>query len=206
MKNILFLALACLVGLSISSCMTKRQKTIQNIMLGIKTETTASAKYEAYAQKAMVEGYDTIANLFRAASKSEAIHTYNHSVVLKSFKAEMENFKPTFNVKSTADNLQESINGESKEVTNIYPMFIEDATSKRIGKPIVRTLNWALSAEKKHLVMFRKALDALRSNDESKLPYIYHVCPVCGDTYDVEKLPEYCEFCHASSMLFLEIK
>ena len=114
-----------------TGCTTKREKTIQNIKLGIKTETNASVKYAAFGQKAWVEGLDTIAKLFEAASKAEAIHASNHAIVLKSFRAEMDDFTPQFYVKSTAENLQETIDGESYEVNTMYPMFLLDAKSKK---------------------------------------------------------------------------
>jgi rubrerythrin len=72
MKNILFFAFICVIALT--GCnQPKPVKTIENLKAGIKGETTASAKYAAFAQKAREEGNDTIAKLFDAASKSESI-------------------------------------------------------------------------------------------------------------------------------------
>ncbi len=204
MKVTLFFALGCLVAFS--GCVTKREKTIQNIKLGIETETTASVKYAAFAQKARVEGHDTIAKLFDAASVAEAIHSSNHATVLKTFKADMDKFKPKFSVSSTLDNLQESLVGETFEVNVMYPMFLKDAKSKKIKKATIESLAWALETELKHVSMFKKALEALNTKTEGKLPYHYFVCPVCGDTFDDLSKVENCDLCGTSKELFLDIK
>jgi len=204
-KSILFFAMICLIAFS--GCTTKRGRTIANIKLGIETETDASVKYAAYAQKAWVEGYDTIARLFEAASKAEAIHASNHEAVLKTFVEEMEPFTPEFNVGTTLENLKETIDGESYEVNTMYPMFLKDAkSSKSIKKPTIEILTWALETEKKHLAMFTKALAALNAKTEFGLPYDFMICPVCGNTFDKVHKPDTCDLCGGSKEFFLEIK
>ena len=204
-RSILFFAMISLFAFS--SCTTKRGRTIANIKLGIETETDASVKYAAYAQKAWVEGYDTIARLFEAASKAEAIHASNHEAVLKTFVEEMDPFTPKFNVGTTLENLKETINGESYEVNTMYPMFLKDAkSSKSIKKPTIEILTWALETEKKHLAMFTKALEALNAKTEFGLPYDYMICPVCGNTFDRAHEPKTCDLCGGGKDFFLEIK
>ena len=109
MKKNLF-ALSIIVLMIFSSCTNpKPVKTIENLKAGIKGETTASAKYLAFAEKAKAEGLDTIANLFVATSKAEAIHAANHTKVLEELGAKMEAFTPEFEVKTTAENLQAAL-------------------------------------------------------------------------------------------------
>jgi len=205
-KIIQFIALVCLVGLICCTTQTKRGKTIQNIRLGIETETTASLKYAAYSQKAWVEGLDTIAKLFAAASKAEAIHASNHASVLKTFKADMYDFVPKFSVRTTAENLQEAITDETYEVNTMYPMFLKDAKSKSIKKATIESLTWAFETEKKHVVLFKKALEALKTNSEKNLAFEYKICPVCGNTFDSSSVPDTCELCGDSHLLFLDVK
>ena len=126
MKNILLLAF--MVLLALTGCnKVNPVKTTENLKAGIKGETTASAKYAAFAQKAREEGYDTIAKLFDAASKAESIHAANHAKVLEALGEKMDEFKPEFEVKTTAENLQAAIDGETYEVTTMYPQFLTDA-------------------------------------------------------------------------------
>jgi rubrerythrin len=203
-KSTLFFASICLI--TFTGCTSKVQKTIENIKLGIKTETTTSAKYAAFSQKASAEGLDMIAKLFDAVSKSEAIHASNHVAVLKSYKLEMVHFVPKFNVRSTAENLQEAIDGETYEVDTMYPMFLQDAKSKRIKGVTIESLTWAYGTEKKHVAVFKKALEALKTKTEYNLPFEYLVCPVCGNTFDSANEPEICELCGTNKELFIKTK
>ncbi len=203
MKKILFFTI---VGLFIlyGCSQPKPVKTIENLKAGIKGETTASAKYAAFAVKAREEGKDTIAKLFDAASKAESIHAANHKKVLESLGEKMEDFKPEFEVKTTAENLQGAIDGETYEVTNMYPQFLADAKAEKMDKA-EKSFTWAVDTEKKHAQFYAEALKALQSNTVNTLPYTYMVCPVCGNTYDQAKVDEKCAFCQTSKDKFITI-
>jgi len=182
----------------------KPVKTIENLKAGIKGETTASAKYAAFAEKARAEGLDTVAKLFDAASKAESIHAANHLKVLEGLGEKMEEFKPEFEVKTTAENLQAAIDGESYEVTTMYPQFLADAKAEKVEKA-VKSFTWAFDTEKKHQVFYQKALAAVQTNAENTLPFEYAVCPVCGNTYDKATIEEKCDFCGTSKDKFIKI-
>ena len=68
---------------SMTSGTDAKAKTIENMQAAFKGETTASAKYAAYATKAELEGFHQIALLFKAASTAENIHANNHKAVLQ---------------------------------------------------------------------------------------------------------------------------
>lgn len=200
-KNLLFVIAGLL--LVFTSCnQSKPIKTIENLKAGIKGETTASAKYIAFAQKAREEGNDTIAKLFDAASKAEAIHAENHTKVLESLGEKMEEFKPEFEVKTTAENLQAAIDGETYESTTMYPNFLADAKAEKVEKA-EKSFTWAFDTEKKHMQFYSDALQALKSNTVNVLPFTYAVCPVCGNTYDNAKVDEKCAFCQTSKEKFI---
>jgi len=182
----------------------KPVKTIENLKAGIKGETTASAKYAAFAEKARAEGLDTVAKLFDAASKAESIHAANHLKVLEGLGEKMEEFKPEFEVKTTADNLQAAIDGESYEVATMYPQFLADAKAEKVEKA-VKSFTWAFDTEKKHQVFYQKALAAVQTNAENTLPFEYAVCPVCGNTYDKATIEKKCDFCGTSKDKFIRI-
>jgi rubrerythrin len=203
MKNILLLAFMVLLALTGCNKVTP-VKTTENLKAGIKGETTASAKYAAFAQKAREEGYDTIAKLFDAASKSESIHAANHAKVLEALGEKMDEFKPEFEVKTTAENLQAAIDGESYEIATMYPQFITDAKTEKVDKA-VKSFTWAFDTEKKHQQFYAKALEALKLNSEKNLPIEYAVCPVCGNTYDKANMDAKCAFCQTESSKFVII-
>ena len=203
MKKLLFFALAS--ALFLFGCyQPKPVKTIVNLKAGIKGETTASAKYAAFAEKARTEGFDTVAKLFDAASKAESIHAANHKKVLEGLGEKMEDFKPEFEVKTTAENLQAAIDGESYEVSTMYPQFLADAKTEKVEKA-TKSFTWALDTEKKHHDFYQKALAAVNSNTENTLPLNYLVCPVCGNTYDAAKVDKKCAFCGTLEEKFIKI-
>lgn len=196
MKQILLFAIAGLIAFS--SCNEpKPVKTIENLKAGIKGETTASAKYAAFATKAREEGLDTIAKLFDAASKAEAIHAENHSKVLAELGEKMEEFKPEFEVKTTAENLKAAFEGETYEVTAMYTQFLADAKEENVEKA-TKSFTWASDTEKKHAEFYTAALKALEANAENTMPFVYAVCPVCGNTYDNANVDANCAFCQTA--------
>ena len=115
----------------------------------------------------------------------------------------MDNFKPEFEVKSTAENLQAAIDGESYEVTKMYPQFLVDSKAERIQKA-TRSFTWAFDTEKKHLDFYTRAQVALRGNQETGLPVGYSVCPVCGNTFDSSKADAKCPFCQTGREKFIK--
>jgi rubrerythrin len=200
MKKILFFTSIALIAI-LGCKQAKPVKTIENLKAGIKGETTASAKYTAFAQKAREEGYDTIAKLFDAASKAESIHAANHSKVLEKLGEKMDEIKPEFEVKTTAENLQAAIDGEGYEASTMYPQFLSDAATENVQEA-TKSFTWANDTEKKHQQFYIKALEALKSKKENTLPFIYAVCPVCGNTYDKANLDPKCAFCQTPSEKF----
>lgn len=203
MKKIFFCAVALMIA--VSACQqTKQVKTSENLKAGIKGETTASAKYAAFAQKAREEGNMNIAKLFEAASKSESIHAANHRKVLDGIKGTIEDFKPEYEVKSTVENLQAAIDGETYEVQTMYPAFMNDAKAEK-GQKAQKSFSWANDTEKKHAQFYSAALKALQNSDDKSLPAQYAVCPVCGNTYDAGNVDAKCSFCQTGKEKFVMI-
>lgn len=203
MKNIFLFAFIGLIAFT--GCQqAKPAKTIENLKAGIKGETTASAKYAAFAQKATEEGNANIAKLFLAASKAESIHAANHRKVLEGLGEKMEDFTPEFEVKTTAENLQAAIEGETYESTTMYPQFLVDAKAENVEKA-TKSFTWALDTEKKHQQFYNKSLESLNANTQNTLPMEYAVCPVCGNTYDKATVEEKCAFCQTGKDKFFLI-
>jgi rubrerythrin len=203
MKKVFVVAIAGFIALT--SCnQSKPVKTVEDLKAGIKGETTASAKYSAFAQKAKEEGFATVAKLFEAASKSESIHASNHTKALEAIGGKMDEFKPEFEVKTTAENLRAAIEGESYEVSTMYPKFLQDAKLEKAQKA-EKSFTWAMDTEKKHKVFYQQNLAALQSNSEKSLPAGYAVCPVCGNTYPKSSVDAKCSFCQTSKDKFIVI-
>ncbi|MEO5889105.1 MAG: rubrerythrin family protein [Ferruginibacter sp.] len=178
-------------------------KTTDNMQAAFKGETTASAKYAAYSKKAAQEGYHEIALLFKAASTAENIHASNHKAVLLESGVTVPAIKPEFTVKTTKENLQDAIAGETYEATTMYPEFLT-AASKEGNQIAIISLNYAYKTEKKHKAFYEEALAALQNNTVKALPTVFYVCPTCGNTYQTTA-PARCGISMTSGEKFLKI-
>lgn len=149
-------------------------------------ESQANRTYLAFSKKAEEEGFPQVAKLFRAAAEAETVHAHNHLRVLKG-------------VKSTKENLQAAINGETHEFKKMYPEMITEAKAEK-KDDAVQTFHYANEVEKIHASLYQKALEALGKNEVVD----YYVCPFCGNT--VEKAPpEKCPICGAPGKKFIKI-
>ncbi len=178
-------------------------QTIENMKSAYKGELTATAKYAAFAKKAIADGYPTIAVLYRAVSAAESIHAKNHRAVLEDAGATLPTIIPEFKVKSTKENLFDDINGEAYEAKTMYPDFLATA-SKADNQLAVLSLTYAMNTEKKHKAFFEQALGDINSNTLNSLPSSYSVCPVCGNTFS--NPPKHCDFSFTSKDLFVVFK
>lgn len=152
-------------------------KTMENLAEAFAGESQARNKYIAFAKKADEDGLPQVARLFRAAAQAEFIHAQNH-------------FRAMEAIKSTAENLEAAISGESYEVVTMYPPFIEEAAAA--GEKRAKTsFQWAFEVEKCHEDLYRQALAGL---SEPQGAYDYYVCPVCGYTHP-RSAPEKCPVC-----------
>lgn len=204
MKTITRLLLFVLAMSLTFGCAPKPVKTIENLKAAYNGESTASAKYAAFAEKAKAEGFDTVAVMFLATSKAETIHAANHLKVLEKLGEKIAGPQiGSFTVLSTAENLTDAVKGETYELETMYPGFITLAKEEK-SNDAVKSFTWALDTEKKHQVFYKTALAAITGSGEKSLPAKWFVCPVCGNTYDEKTLTAKCDFCMTPKEKFLE--
>jgi rubrerythrin len=164
--------------------MSKAEDSLREAFAG---ESQANRKYLAFAAKADQEGYAQAARLFRAAAEAETVHAHNHLRALKG-------------IRSTKENLQEAIGGETHEFKSMYPEMIKAAKAEG-HKEAERTFNYANEVEKIHAQLYQKLLDKLGGAKEN---YPYYVCPVCGYTAEKEA-PGTCPVCGTKGDKFKKI-
>ena len=97
------------------------KKTLANAMNAFNGESNAQKRYEAFAAKADEEGYKDVANLFRAASKAESIHTASLAEVITKLGGTPTPTLVDPEIKTTAENVQAALAGETEEATKMYP-------------------------------------------------------------------------------------
>lgn len=164
--------------------------TKDNLIAAFNGESNAHARYGAFAKKADEEGYASVAVLFRAAAKAEAIHAQNHAEVLKKLGVTPKPDLKTPDVKSTRENVKAAIDGETYERDTMYPQFLDKAR-KDGDSAAVRTFNLAKAAEAEHARLYTAALGSLDTAKGNKAEPLY-VCTICGYTttkVDFEKCP-----------------
>jgi rubrerythrin len=195
MKTVTRLVMLTLALGLIFGCTPKPVKTIENLKAAYNGESTASAKYASFAERAKSEGFDTVAVMFLATSKAEAIHADNHKKVLEKLGEKVDAPQiGSFTVLTTAENLTDAIKGETYEVDAMYPGFIATAETEKCADA-VKSFSWAIDTEKKHQTFYNAALAALTAGGEKSLPANWFVCPVCGNTYDAGSVTKSCDFC-----------
>jgi rubrerythrin len=183
--------LAALVPLSLSAATVdpKGNKTLENLHSAFSGESSAYARYLAFAKKADQEGYGEVASLFRAAARAEGIHAANHAAVLKKMGAIAEAKLEALDVKSTKENIEAAIKGESYERDTMYPEFLKQGRTDN-NRGAIRSFNYAKTAEAEHARLYTEALNNL-ANMRGK-NRTYYVCTVCGYTttkMDFSKCP-----------------
>ncbi|HPR64091.1 MAG TPA: rubrerythrin family protein [Thermoanaerobaculia bacterium] len=142
-------------------------------------ESQAHMKYLLFSEIAGKEGFPNVARLFKAIAFAEQVHAFNHARKLGMGG-------------TTGDNLQAGIDGETFEVEEMYPAY--DAMAKSLDdKEALRTIFYALEAEKVHAVMYQDARERVLEGKDIDGQAV-HVCSVCGYTH-IGEPPDCCPVC-----------
>ena len=163
-------------------------KSEKNLLEAFAGESQANRKYLAFAKQADKEGHPQAAKLFRAAAEAETVHAHAHLRTLGG-------------VKSTAENLQSAIDGETHEFKDMYPEMIEKAKEEG-NKAAERSFSYANAVEEVHAGLYQKVLDSLDNPEDVDC---YYVCSVCGYTCENEP-PEKCPVCGARPRAFMKVE
>ena len=159
--------------------------TEQNLAEAFAGESQANRKYLAFAKQAERDGYPQAARLFRAAAAAETVHAHAH-------------LRAMGGIRSTTENLQEALAGETHEFNNMYPDMIKTAEHEG-HKSAARSFSYANEVEQEHAALYQKALDNLENMEECA----YSLCSVCGHTHEKEA-PEKCPVCGANAKAFFK--
>lgn len=158
-------------------------------------ESMAHMRYKVWGDRAAQEGFPNVARLFGAIAQAEQVHASNH---FRELGGEVGGFLCTsmavFGLGSTSQNLQGGIDGETFEINEMYPTYLE--TAKFQGEERAQlSFHYALSAERIHAALFQKAKQAVDSAGDVELDPV-QICQICGWTHDGD-IPEKCPICGA---------
>ena len=174
--------------------------TAANLRNAYGGESMAHMRYMTWSDRAAEQGFPNTARLFKAITFAEQIHANNH---FRELRDQAGGFLCTsmavFGIGTTSQNLQGGIDGETFEISEMYPTYLE--TAKLQGeKGAQLSFHYALSAEKTHAALFQKAKKAVDSGKDVELGPV-QVCTVCGWTHDGDALDK-CPICGAKKDKF----
>jgi len=168
---------------------TFMNKSIENLKAAFAGESQANRRYLAFAQKAEEEGHPQVAKLFKAAAEAETVHAMNHTRTMGE-------------IRTTAENLNTAVGGETFEFRQMYPEYINIAKQEK-NTQAIWSFNVANQVEKIHANLFTKAINALKTGREPQKAE-YYVCNVCGNTVENEP-PEKCPICGSPKSKFFKV-
>jgi rubrerythrin len=161
--------------------------TLDNLKEAFAGESQAFQKYSAFAKKAEQDGFPNIAKLFKLTAEAERLHAAGH-------------FQSMDGVKSTADNLQAAIDGETFEFTKMYPPMV--AQAEKDNHKAKRMFGYAVEAEAVHAKLYTEALKAAKGGQDLAVTDFF-LCPTCG-YIEFGKAPEKCPVCGALGSKFVK--
>ena len=175
--------------------------TATNLQMAFGNEVNAKDNYARAAKKADSEGYPAVARLFRACSRAEQVHADRHvQAIAWTSQAEARAVLDRPAIGTTPENLRAAIDHETYEVNQFYPPLIERARAEH-RTMAVRSLTFALSAEREHVGLLTGALEHLGEPAGNGPLY---VCPYCGKTVAVLAFTK-CPNCFTAAKKFVRV-
>ena len=161
----------------------KGSETEKNLYRTFAGESRARNKYNLYAEKARMDGYQYIGKVFDETAENERAHArevFNRYLKLN---------------KSTAENLLVASMGESKEATDIYIKF-SDIARKEGFKEIADFFKELSEVEENHEKTFdtlhKRVVEGEMFNDEDCTKWR---CMNCGYIHIGDEAPMICPLC-----------
>jgi len=134
----------------------KGSKTAQNLKDAFAGESQANRRYLYFAQKADVEGYNDVSDVFRSTAEGETGHAHGHLEYLE-VVGDPATGEP---IGGTALNLKAAIAGETHEYTDMYPGMAKTARDEGFGE-VADWFETLAKAERSHANLFTKALNEM---------------------------------------------
>ena len=177
-----------------------KQMTEQNMINAFGGESMAHMRYLHFGRQADKEGFANVARLFDAIAHAEYIHAGDHYRVLRHLDGGfVANSMGAFGPGDTAKNLQLAVAGETYEIEEMYPAYIEVAEFQG-EKGAKRSFEWSYASEKTHKELFERAAREVEQGGDMELDAV-QVCNVCGYTLEGEA-PDKCPVCNARKEMF----
>jgi len=157
-------------------------KTIENLKAAFAGESQARNMYTFFAKVARKEGYHYIAKIFEETAANEMRHA-------------KDEFTKAGLLGDTAANLQEAVNGEHYETTEMYPEFAKIAREEGNTEAAI-LFEQIAKVEAEHRDRYQKLLDMVKDGTVFKRDKpIKWKCGECGYIHEGEEPPVKCPCC-----------
>ena len=147
----------------LTSCKTndakglKQSITLQNLQTAYSRETRISKEYGLFAINAEKNRYSAIANLYKAASRSEEIHAGMAASLIKSKGIEVAPYiADSIVVGPVMQTLHLALSDEALETESMYPNLARTAEAEKFPEA-AESFRHALVADKRHAELFKLA-------------------------------------------------
>lgn len=166
--------------------------TIENLRTAYAKEVNRQQKYARFIRQAEKDRLPGVANLYRAAARSEEIHAANHATLLRNQGVEpIPSANDSVIVGTALQTLKMAMSGERAEIESLYPNLIQTAELEQYPEA-VEHFKKTRDADVRHLELFKEALD--KKGRINKVQYV--VCAQCGYIITSQKT-ETCPNCNA---------
>jgi rubrerythrin len=160
-------------------------KTEENLKAAFAGESQARNKYTYFANVAKKEGYHYIAKIFEETADNERRHAKDEFALLGG-------------IGDTAANLQEAIDGENYETTEMYPTFAKEAEEEG-NTAAAKLFTEIAEVEAHHRDRYKRLKEMVDNGTVYKRDEpITWKCSVCGYVHDGMQPPEVCPCCNHS--------
>ncbi len=173
----------------------KGTRTEHNLLASFAGESQARARYTLFAQKAIEEGYEQIAEIFLATAEQELSHAKQFFSLLEGGTVEITAAYPAGVVSDTKTNLAEAAAGEREEWGELYSSFADVAMQE--GFPQIAALYRNISkVEQMHEKRYLRLLERVEKGEvfADEQPVEWY-CRKCGYTVTSKSAPKRCPVC-----------
>ncbi len=133
-------------------------RTEANLKQAFAAESEANGRFLYFAQKAEAEGYPDIAMLFRSLAEGENGHAFGHLDFLT--RGDDTDGDDEGGGACTEDNLKSAIEHETREYTEVYPVYARTARDEGFDE-IADWFDTLIRAERSHAGRLTSGLDSL---------------------------------------------
>ncbi|GAB6167985.1 rubrerythrin family protein [Clostridium carnis] len=161
----------------------KGSKTEKNLFKTFAGESRARNKYTLYSEKAKLDGYQWVAEIFDKTAHNELAHARHVYGIFLNL------------IGCTKDNLLDCIMGETEEFKVIYKNFEKEAREEGFEE-IADFYKDLAETEEGHAIRFKELFDKIedgtmfRGPEDSKW-----ICMNCGYIHEGEEAPMICPLC-----------